>query len=107
MNTANRYYSEFLKAFPDNGFDRDGATVIDDFSKGKYGWELDTIKIIVALALRNSDIKISHEGKTFVIPDDAAALTGSKGPLTARKRDVFDACKLARINISDDAIEMQ
>ena len=104
VNTANRYYSEFLKAFPDNGFDRDGATVIDDFTKGKYGWELDTIKIMVALALRNSDIKISHEGKTFVIPDDAAALTGSKGPLTARKRDVFDACKLTRINISDESI---
>ncbi len=104
VNTANRYYSEFLKAFPDNGFDRDGATVIDDFSKGKYGWELDTIKIMVALALRNSDIKISHEGKIFVIPDDASALTGSKGPLTARKRDVFDVCKLTRINISDDSI---
>lgn len=104
VNTANRYYSEFLKAFPDNGFDRDGVTVIDDFSKGKYGWELDTIKIMVALALRNSDIKISHEGKTFVIPDDASALTGSKGPLTARKRDVFDACKLTRINISDESI---
>lgn len=104
VNTANRYYSEFLKAFPDNGFDRDGATVIDDFSKGKYGWELDTIKIMVALALRNSDIKISHEGKTFVIPDDVAALTGSKGPLAARKRDVFDACKLTRINISDESI---
>lgn len=104
VNTANRYYSEFLKAFPDNGFDRDGATVIDDFSKGKYGWELDTIKIMTALALRNSDIKISHEGKTFVIPDDAAELTGSKGPLTARKRDVFDACKLTRINISDESI---
>ena len=27
VNTANRYYSEFLKAFPDNGFDRDGVTV--------------------------------------------------------------------------------
>lgn len=104
VNTANRYYSEFLKAFPDNGFDRDGSAVIDDFSKGKYGWELDTIKIMVALALRNSDIKIAHEGKTFVIPDDAAALTGSKGPLTARKRDVFDACKLTRINISDESI---
>ena len=104
VNTANRYYSEFLKAFPDNGFDRDGVTVIDDFSKGKYGWELDTIKIMVALALRNSDIKISHEGKTFVIPDDASALTGSKGPLTARKRDIFDACKLTRINISDESI---
>ncbi|MGN9057579.1 hypothetical protein ACTNA4_14260 [Bariatricus sp. HCP28S3_A7] len=104
VNSANRYYSEFLKAFPDNGFDRDGATVIDDFSKGKYGWELDTIKIMVALALRNSDIKISHEGKIYVIPDDAAELTGSKGPLTARKRDVFDACKLTRINISDESI---
>ena len=37
VNTANRYYSEFLKAFPDNGFDRDGATVIDDFTKGMDG----------------------------------------------------------------------
>lgn len=104
VNTANRFYSEFLKAFPDDGFDRDGETVVDEFSKGKYGWELDTIKIVIALALRNSDIKISHEGKVYVIPDDAAALTGSKGPLTARKRDVLDACKLTRINISDESI---
>lgn len=104
VNTANRYYSEFLKAFPDDGFDRDGETVVDEFSKGKYGWELDTIKIVIALALRNSDIKISHEGKTYVIPDDAPALTGSKGPLTARKRDILDACKLTRINISDESI---
>ena len=66
-----------------------------------------TIKIMVALALRNSDIKISHEGKTFVIPDDASALTGSKGPLTARKRDIFDACKLTRINILMSQSEMQ
>lgn len=105
VNTANRYYSEFIKAFPANGFEKDGANIIDEFTKGKYGWELDTVKIMTALALRNGDIKIAQEGKTFIIPDDKDVLTGSKGPLTARKRDVFDACKLTRINISDESIK--
>lgn len=104
VNTANRYYSEFVKAFPANGFEKDGANIIDEFTKGKYGWELDTVKIMTALALRNGDIKIAQEGKTFVIPDDTNILTGTKGPLTARKREVFDACKLTRINISDESI---
>ncbi|MBP3504967.1 MAG: hypothetical protein J6K43_00995 [Lachnospiraceae bacterium] len=104
VNTANRYYSEFMKAFPAGGFEKDGANIIDEFSKGKYGWELDTIKIMTALALRNGDIKIALEGRTFSIPDDVNVLTGTKGPLAARKRDVYDICKLTRINISDEAI---
>ena len=104
VNTANRYYSEFMKVFPTGGFEKDGANIIDEFSKGKYGWELDTIKIMTALALRNGDIKIAHEGRTFTIPDDVVTLTGSNGPFNSRKRDVFDVCKLTRINISDESI---
>lgn len=104
VNTANRYYSEFMKAFPDGGFEKDGANIINEFTKGKYGWELDTVKIMTALALRNGDIKIAHEGRTFIIPDDTATLTGAKGPFYARKRDVFDVCKLTKINISDESI---
>ncbi|MDD3138017.1 MAG: hypothetical protein PHX08_03475 [Lachnospiraceae bacterium] len=104
VNTANRYYSEYMKAFPTGGFEKDGANIIDEFSKGKYGWELDTIKIMTALALRNGDIKIAHEGRTFNIPDDVVTLTSLKGPFYARKRDVFDVCKLTRINISDESI---
>lgn len=105
VNTTNRYYNEFIKALPGAGFEKDGSAVIDEFTKGKYGWELDTVKIMTALALRNNDVKIALEGRVFVIPDDALTLTGSKGPLNARKRDVFDACRLTRINISDEVIK--
>jgi hypothetical protein len=45
INTGNRYYNEFIKCFPEGGFEKDGSSVIDEFTKGKYGWELDIIKI--------------------------------------------------------------
>ena len=32
-------------------------------SQGKYGWDLDTIKIMTALALMNSDLKAANQGR--------------------------------------------
>lgn len=104
VNTANRYYNEFLKIFPDDGFEKDGSSVVDEFSKGKYGWELDVIKILTALAVKNSDLKIAREGRVFSIPEDNDELTSKNGPFTTRKRDVYDSCKFTKINISDEEI---
>ena len=104
VNTSNRYYSEFLKSFPDSGFEKDGSSIIDEFSKGKYGWDLDTIKIMTALALKNSDLKASNQGKVFSIPEDNGELTSKNGPFAPRKRDGFDALKFTKINISDEEI---
>ncbi|WPC40064.1 hypothetical protein [Clostridium sp. JS66] len=104
VNTGNRYYNEFLKSFPDGGFEKDGASVVDEFSKGKYGWELDVIKILTALAVKNSDLKIAREGRAFSIPEDNQELTSKNGPFAPRKRDIFDSCKFTKINISDEEI---
>lgn len=104
VNTGNRYYNEFIKSFPDGGFEKDGSSVIDEFSKGKYGWELDIIKILAALAVKNSDLKIAKEGRVYSIPEDNHELTSKNGPFAARRRDVFDSCKFTKINISDDEI---
>ena len=104
VNTSNRYYSEFLKSFPDSGFEKDGSSIIDEFSKGKYGWDLDTIKIMTALALKNSDLKAANQGKVFSIPEDNGELTSKNGPFAPRKRDGFDAVKFTKINISDEEI---
>lgn len=104
VNTGNRYYKEFLNSFPDNGFEKDGSSIIDEFSKGKYGWDLDTIKIMTALALMNSDLKAANQGKVFSIPEDNVELTSKNGPFSPRKRDGFDALKFTKIIISDDEI---
>lgn len=104
VNTGNRYYNEFLKLFPDGGFEKDGVSVVDEFSKGKYGWELDVIKILTALAVKNSDLKIGREGRVFTIPEDNQELTSKNGPFAPRKRDIFDSCKFTKINISDEEI---
>ena len=104
VNTSNRYYSEFLKSFPDSGFEKDGSSIIDEFSKGKYGWDLDTIKIMTALSLKNSDLKAANQGKVFSIPEDNGELTSKNGPFAPRKRDGFDALKFTKINISDEEI---
>lgn len=104
VNTSNRYYNEFLKAFPDSGFEKDGSSVIDEFSKGKYGWELDTIKILTALAMKNSDLKVATQGRVFSIPEDNSELTSKNGPFAPRKRDIYDSLKFTKINISDEEI---
>ena len=104
VNTGNRYYNEFVKAFPDSGFEKDGSSVIDEFSKGKYGWELDTIKILTALAMKNSDLKAATQGRVFSIPEDNSELTSKNGPFAPRKRDVYDNLKFTKINISDEEI---
>lgn len=104
VNTGNRYYNEFLKSFPDGGFEKDGNNVVDEFTKNKYGWELDIIKILTALAIKNSDLKIAREGRVFSIPEDNHELTSKNGPFAPRKRDVFDSCKFTKINISDEEI---
>lgn len=103
VNTGNRYYNEFINYFPGDGFEKDGSSVIDEFSKGKYGWEIDTIKILTALAIKNADLKISREGKVYTIPEDNHELTSKNGPFTTR-RDVFDSCRLTKINISYEEI---
>lgn len=105
VNTANRYYNEFMKYFSDGGFEKEGVSVIDEFSKGKYGWELDTIKILTALAVKNTDLKIALEGRAFTIPEDNEELTSKNGPFAPRKRDIFDNCKFTKINISDEEIK--
>lgn len=105
VNTGNRYYNEFLKFFPDGGFEKDGSSVVEEFSNGKYGWELDVIKILTALAVKNSDLKIAREGIVFSIPEDNHELTSKKGPFTTRKRDAYDSCKFTKINISDEEIK--
>lgn len=104
VNTGNRYYNEFMKSFPDNGFEKDGFNVIDEFSKGKYGWDLDTVKIMTALAMKNSDLKAANQGKVFSIPEDNSELTSKNGPFAPRKRDGFDGLKFTKINISDEEI---
>lgn len=104
VNTSNRYYSEFLKSFPGNGFEKDGSSIIDEFSRGKYGWDLDTIKVLTALALKNSDLKASNQGRVFSIPEDNSELTCKNGPFAPRKREGFDALKFTKINISDEEI---
>lgn len=104
INTGNRYYNEFMKSFPDSGFEKDGVSVIDEFSKGKYGWELDIIKILTALAVKNGDIKIALQGRTFDIPEDIGELVGNSGPFASRTRKNFDNFKFTKINISDEEI---
>lgn len=104
VNTGNRYYNEFINYFPGDGFEKDGSSVIDEFSKGKYGWELDTIKVLTALAIKNSDLKISREGKVYSIPEDNDELISKNGLFTTRKRDIYDSCRLTKINISDEEI---
>lgn len=104
VNTSNRFYNEFLKSFPDNGFEKDGSSIIDEFSRGKYGWDLDTIKIVTALALKNSDLKAANQGKVFSIPEDNSEMTSKNGPFAPRKRIGFDALKFTKINISDEEI---
>jgi len=105
LNTGNRYYNEFIKCFPEGGFEKDGSSVIDEFTKGKYGWELDIIKILTALAIKNSDLKIAREGRVYSIPEDNHELTSKNGPFAPRKRDAFDSCKFTKINISDEEIK--
>ncbi|MGE5329879.1 MAG: hypothetical protein ACM3KR_10280 [Deltaproteobacteria bacterium] len=104
INTGNRYYNEFMKSFPDNGFEKDGISVIDEFSKGKYGWELDIIKILTALAVKNGELKIALQGRTFNIPEDIGELVGNSGPFASRTRKNFDNFKFTKINISDEEI---
>ena len=105
INTGNRYYNEFMKFFPSNGFEKDGVIIIDEFSKGKYGWELDIIKILTALALKNGDLKIKSQARTFNIPNDISELVGSNGPFTSRTRKNYDTFKFIKINISDQDIK--
>ena len=104
VNTSNRFYNEFLQSFPDNGFEKDGSSIIDEFTRGKYGWDLDTIKIVTALALKNSDLKAANQGKVFSIPEDNSEITSKNGPFAPRKRSGFDALKFTKINISDEEI---
>lgn len=104
INTSNRYYNEFLKSFPQSGFGKDGNSIMDEFTKGKYGWHHDTIKILTALAYKNGDIKISQQGKYFNIPEDIDILVGSSGPFTSRERVKYDLYTFSRVNISDEDI---
>ena len=101
VNIHNRAYSQFLGEFSSNGYEKSGADVIDTFSKGKFGWELDIIKIMTALALKNGDIRIQRETDIYHLPEDIDELT-NKGPFEARGRKAFDKCKIAKVSLPDD-----
>lgn len=103
-DTANRHYHEYLNFFPEDGFEKDGSFVLEEFSKGRFGWELDLIKIMTALAFRSGDLRLTCEGKVYSLPDDIGELTDKNGIFCARKKEAFCACKLTRIRISDDEV---
>lgn len=101
VNTGNKAYNNYFMRSFESGIEKLGEDVIDEFSKGTYGWDLDIIKILTALAFKNGDLRISLESRTFSL-NDIDELISNNGLFGARNRKAFDKYSLSKLSLPEE-----
>ncbi len=101
VNTGNKAYNNYFMRSFESGIEKLGEDVIDEFSKGTYGWDLDIIKILTALAFKNGDLRISLESRTFSL-NDTDELISNNGLFGARNRKAFDKYSLSKLSLPEE-----